>query len=166
MCSRTPKHSPGPLGTVTGSNLGATKELEEPAHAGNAGGKSIWFRWTATASGPWNFSTFDSGLDTTLAVYTGSSVGALTPIASNDDAGGGTNSSLSLIVVQGTIYRIAVDGYNADDANPGNAHAGPVTLHWSPISAPPTVNNFSPPSGSVGSRVTIAGSNFAGATSR
>ena len=29
--------------TVTGSTVGATKEAGEPNHAGNRGGKSVWF---------------------------------------------------------------------------------------------------------------------------
>src|SRR5215470_4622860 len=33
-------------GSATGSNVGATKEAWEPLHAGNAGGKSVWWFWT------------------------------------------------------------------------------------------------------------------------
>ena len=36
---------------VTGSNSNATKQVGEPNHAGNAGGKSVWWRWTAPAAG-------------------------------------------------------------------------------------------------------------------
>ena len=33
------------------SNAGATKELGEPNHSGNPGGSSVWYSWTAPASG-------------------------------------------------------------------------------------------------------------------
>jgi hypothetical protein len=33
------------------SNAGATKELGEPDHSGNPGGSSVWYSWTAPASG-------------------------------------------------------------------------------------------------------------------
>src|SRR5256885_16260825 len=37
--------------TVTGSNAGASKEAGEPDHAGNPGGKSVWWTWTAPTNG-------------------------------------------------------------------------------------------------------------------
>ncbi len=42
----------GSAGTFSGYNIGATKESGEPAHAGNAGGHSVWYCWTAEVSGP------------------------------------------------------------------------------------------------------------------
>ena len=40
------------FGTSTGGSLEvATKQAGEPDHAGNAGGHSIWYRWTAPADG-------------------------------------------------------------------------------------------------------------------
>src|SRR5213593_4436723 len=37
----------GTSGSITGTNVEATKEAGEPNHAGNAGGKSVWYSWTA-----------------------------------------------------------------------------------------------------------------------
>src|SRR6266542_1008391 len=37
----------GLTNTVTGSNVNATSEPGEPNHAGNSGGKSVWWTWTA-----------------------------------------------------------------------------------------------------------------------
>ena len=117
----------GASGTVVDNNTAATVEASEPFHAGNAGGKSLWYRWTAPNSGPIQFDTAGSTFDTLLAVYTGSSVGALTAVASNDDAQSGTLSSLvTFTAVAGTAYRIAVDGYSDGDT----AESGAVTLHW------------------------------------
>ncbi|NOS72122.1 MAG: hypothetical protein HOP33_19625 [Verrucomicrobia bacterium] len=39
------------------SNLGATSEINEPDHLGNPGGSSVWFSWTAPASGRVTLST-------------------------------------------------------------------------------------------------------------
>ena len=99
----------GPNGTVTGTNVGANKQTGEPNHAGLPGGKSVWYRWTAPAAGAVSFDTFGSGFDTVLAVYTGTTVGALTPVASNNDSGG-PQSKVTFTAAAGVIYRIAVDG--------------------------------------------------------
>jgi hypothetical protein len=93
----------------------ATKEAGEPDHAGNAGGKSVWYRFTPATSGPVTVDTCDAALDTLLAVYTGSSVGTLTEVASNDDTagcGGGTGSRVTFSATAGTTSRLAVDGKN------------------------------------------------------
>ncbi len=90
----------------------ATKEPDEPEHAGNAGGKSIWFAWTVPFNGHAVVDTIGSEIDTILAVYTGASVGALTLVAADDDgANFKRNSRLVFPVTAGTAYRIAVDGY-------------------------------------------------------
>ena len=102
--------------TATGASKGATKEAGEPNHGGNAGGKSVWWTWTATASGTLTIDTAGSNFDTLLGVYTGSSVSGLTlvPGGSNDDnpAGGTTTSKVTIQVTAGTTYQIAVDGYD------------------------------------------------------
>jgi hypothetical protein len=97
--------------TLSGfSNAGATKEPGEPAHAGDLGGKSVWWKWTAPASGTFQLETTGSPLDTLLAVYTGSSVGSLSLVASNDNFSGST-SLVTFSAVAGTEYRFAVDGW-------------------------------------------------------
>ena len=56
--------------SITRTNVGATKETLEPDHAGNQGGRSVWFRWVAPSSGTVLFSTnrSTSQIDTLLAV--------------------------------------------------------------------------------------------------
>ncbi len=109
--------------SLSGTNVGATKEAGEPNHANNAGGESVWYKWTAPSNGKMTVDTRGSTtasntmLDTTLGVYTGSSVGGLTQIGTgNDDedpAGGISTSKFGpFTVTAGTTYRIAVDGYN------------------------------------------------------
>ena len=102
---------------ASGYNIGATKEAGEPNHAFNAGGKSVWWSWTAPKTGAVNivtngsYGSFSSNFDTTLAVYTGSAVNALTLVASNDDFLS-PQSSVTFQAIAGTEYQIAVDGYN------------------------------------------------------
>jgi hypothetical protein len=99
------------------SSTGASKETGEPNHAGNFGGKSLWWTWTAPASGPVKITTAGSDFRNMLAVYTGAAVNALTIVASNL-AGFGTNtSSVTFNATTGTTYQIAVDGYNGASGN-------------------------------------------------
>ncbi|HEY9282283.1 MAG TPA: NF038122 family metalloprotease [Pyrinomonadaceae bacterium] len=137
---------PGASGRVTGTNRGATKEVGEPSHSddGNPGGKSVWYTWTAPATGPVNFNTGPgegggaaSNFDTLLAAYTGSSVNGLTSLAKNDDVDSGNvrTSSITFNATAGTTYRIAVDGWNADD--------GTIFLNWSQSGGTPTTVQFS-----------------------
>ena len=101
---------------TTGRNIGATKESGEPSHAGNAGGASVWWYWTAPSNGQITIDTFGSNFDTLLAVYTGSSVGSLTLIASNDDSDS-PQSQVTFTTISGTTYRIAVDGHDGAAGN-------------------------------------------------
>lgn len=109
-------------GQAAGTNVNATKEAGEPNHAGISGGKSVWWSWTAPASGSVTINTAGSSFDTVLGVYTGTSVSALTAVASNDDVSGARTSSVTFNAVAGTIYRIAVDGFAAA--------SGSITLSW------------------------------------
>jgi len=95
---------------VSGVNSNATKEFSEPNHGGNAGGKSVWWTWTAPFSGRATLSTSGSNFDTLLAVYTGAAVNSLTTINSNDNDGTNASSRLAFNCVAGTAYPIAIDG--------------------------------------------------------
>lgn len=97
---------------TTGWNYNATAESGEPSHAGQVGGRSVWWNWVAPGNGTLVLSTQGSGVDTLLAVYTGTAVNALTQIAANDNGAGlgGGASSLNTTVTAGTTYRIAIDG--------------------------------------------------------
>jgi hypothetical protein len=119
----------GASGQIPGSNVGASKESAEPEHAANDGGASVWWRWTAPANGAVTMDTLLSYIDTLLAVYTGDSVGALTEVASNDDALPYAifQSYVQFEAVAGTTYHIAVDGYY--DSLFG-LDAGEIILTW------------------------------------
>ncbi len=101
---------PGATGRVNGTNLRASAESGEPNHASASTPiESVWFRWTAPSDGVISFNTYGSSLDTTLAAYTGTAVGALTARAANNDTGG-VQSFISTPVVSGQQLSIAVDG--------------------------------------------------------
>jgi hypothetical protein len=101
----------GTSASAHGSNVSFTKEPGEPWHAGNPGGKSIWWTWTAPVNGPVSIDTGGTPFLTLLAIYTGNSVSNLTSIASNKDLTGGTNR-VTFNAVMNTSYYIAVDGYD------------------------------------------------------
>ena len=103
----------GDVNTARSSIQFSTLQPGEPAHAlatGTTG--SLWWSWTAPANaGKLTLTTAGSGFDTVLAVYTGTSLESLAPIASNDDAAAdATTSRLTLDVTPGTTYTIAVAG--------------------------------------------------------
>ncbi|MBI5766901.1 MAG: IPT/TIG domain-containing protein [Verrucomicrobia bacterium] len=100
----------GASASATAVSADATKEAGEPNHAGNAGGKSLWWKWTAPKTGVVALSTIGSTFDTLLAVYTGTAVGSLTVVASDDNSGPANTSKLTFNATAGTTYRIAVDG--------------------------------------------------------
>jgi hypothetical protein len=100
-----------------GKNVGATRESGEPAHGGVTGGRSVWWSWKATSTGPVTISTAGSSFDTTLGVYRGAAVNRLTRVASNDDENFYRDiytSKLTFNAVAGTTYQIAVDGYEGE----------------------------------------------------
>ena len=100
--------------TASGTNVLATAEPGEPNHAESSTPiESIWWSWEApSGDGLVTFTTAGSDFDTTLAVYTGTSVDNLTLVAFDDDSGPGGTSSLTFEVVPGTVYSVSVDGYS------------------------------------------------------
>ncbi|MEG3972210.1 DUF4347 domain-containing protein [Microcoleus sp. T2B6] len=118
----------------TGLNVNGTKQTGELNHAGNSGGKSIWWSWTAPSSGAVTVSTAGSSFDTLLGVYTGGSVSSLTTVASNNnDPAGGQTSRVNFTATAGTTYKIAVDGFGGS--------SGYINLNLSPgVNRPPVLN--------------------------
>jgi subtilisin family serine protease len=113
----------------TENNTTASKEPGEPNHAGNIGGRSLWWRWTPQSSGPFSISTIGSSIDTVLAVYLADSLANLALVSENDDAQSGQRGSLvSVSAIAGQTYHIAIDGFNGD--------AGQIRLGISPLLSP------------------------------
>ena len=142
----------GCSGSVNGTNFNATKEAGEPTHVSGAGSRSVWYQWQAPPNSSVTITTAGSTYDTVLAVYTGTSVNALgTAVASNDDVGGtphDVTSTVTFTANAGTIYRIAVDGFN----NGGSGgDMGPIKLNWNQSSCTPPANTVQ----FVGSTITV-----------
>ena len=119
---------PGPTKSISGTNVGATAEPGEPQHvAGVTPTHSVWYTWTAPATGHVVFRTQGSNFDTVLAAYQGDSLSRSLPVASNDDTplpdGSVRQSQIRFGVRGGDVYRIVVDGFNA-------ASVGQVKLSW------------------------------------
>ncbi len=102
----------GVAATVVGNNRGATAEKGEPPHDGTKARSSVWYEWKAPQAGRLELSTRGSGFDTVLSVYRAASdVTGLALLARNDDDPDEAPASLiSLEVVQGKTYEIALDG--------------------------------------------------------
>jgi hypothetical protein len=133
----------GDEGLVVASNRNAGVEPGEPAHAGDAGGKSLWWKLAPAASGIATVHTAGSGFDTLLAVYTGDDLTALAPVTADDNGASDLTSWVRFTVLPGQEYQIAVDGHGAA--------SGPVFLEWSLSPGCPTPREPtrpSPPDGS------------------
>jgi hypothetical protein len=109
--------------TLTGTNaafgytFGATKEVSEPDHAFIFGGHSVWWSWTAPAAGNYRLSVIATNIGSPVvaAVYTGTSVDALTSVMNGSGQSftvGNANVSVvsfAFTAVAGTTYALAVD---------------------------------------------------------
>lgn len=140
------------------NNTGATKQAREPNHAGDAGGASIWYRWTPSFTGLASVDTSGSSIDTLLASYVSGDITSIHLAASDDDATSSTQTSrICFPVTPNTEFHIAVDGYAGE--------SGPITLHWGPQTdsalcpiTPPTITGPNPPK--VGDQLTFGGGSF------
>jgi uncharacterized repeat protein (TIGR01451 family) len=116
----------GSNGSFVDNNNSTTGETGEPLTLGGGTLNTQWYSWTATTSGFVSFGTCNpagsslTNFDTTLGVYTGNAVNALTQIGFNDDTTGcnstvdaNYSSQVSFNAVAGTVYRIQVDGYGS-----------------------------------------------------
>jgi Ca2+-binding RTX toxin-like protein len=119
----------GSSGNTAGTTVFATDETGEPARRHN----TVWYKWTAPATGHVRFdawrlrdATWD-WVDTVLIVHTGASVPNLKVVARNDNwfrtPLPGFGSAVSFRAVAGTTYSISVDTY-------GSHSWGPFGLRW------------------------------------
>jgi hypothetical protein len=121
----------GCSGSVTGTNISATKETGEPNNpASPTSTKSVWYQWTAPSTGSVTIDTHGSEFDTILTIYTGNSLSGLSQVTFNDDTTSGSDvtSTVTFNATQGTVYRINVNGY--DNSGDGG-DTGSIKLNWS-----------------------------------
>jgi len=140
--------------SLKASSSVATRESSEPAHAGQTAAKSLWWEWTAVGNGRLQVSTKGSSFDTVLAVYTGSSLASLTPVASNDNVATSVNySQVDFTTARGTTYYFAVDGKSGA--------SGEVILNGTGTSlAGPSNDTFTSATSVSGVTWAVSGSNF------
>jgi len=132
----------GNTATVFANNVFATKEPGEPNHAGNAGGKSVWWKWTSPGEGIVQINTQNSQLTPLLAAYTGTNITNLVSVASDNGANEVDFARVKFIAHTGVEYEIAVDGYNVG----GVVSAGNIQLNFTftPDTTPAKVTISSP----------------------
>lgn len=98
------------------ATLYSTGEPGEPSHAGagasGSASKSVWYNFTPGSDGKYSFTLY-ADYCTAIAIYTGSSIGVLTEVASNDESSSG-ESGVTATLTAGTLYRVAVDGCNGE----------------------------------------------------
>ncbi len=140
---------PDPLDSynLAGTNINASRESGEPAHADVVSGHSIWWRWTPAASHVVRVDTRGSNFDTVLAVYAGTTLGQLTAIGSNDDIESPEDnpgpsrlrtSEVEFTAIAGTTYQFAVDGWGDAERFPaGSTGQVNFSVHLNQSLVPP-----------------------------
>ena len=115
--------------STTGYNSQATLEVGEPLNPPGSGGHSVWWEWVPDTSGNFSISTSGSSFDTTLAVYSGTSLSDLVLLDADDDALG-LQSGVRFDAIAGESYFIQVNGYaywtGNIQLNYGNFYIGPL----------------------------------------
>ncbi|MCX6924825.1 MAG: hypothetical protein NT154_16680, partial [Verrucomicrobia bacterium] len=142
--------------TLRGTNVSASKEMGEPNHAGVAGGQSVWWTWTAPASG-WTTFKSSGNFSMLLGVYTGDSVAALTGVASGQGDSWGNPAVAGFNATAGTAYQIAVDGATLSD------YSDFIELNVV-LQPPPTNDNFATSTVLTGTNVVLYGASNLSAT--
>ena len=108
-------------GTTTSRVTGATSQPGEPSHAGLAASASVWWSWQAPGTGPVTWRTDSAPSSSVLAVYTGTNLNALTPVATQADPSGKRFNAIA-----GTRYQMVLNSPEAAALT----HTVPVTLFW------------------------------------
>ena len=130
--------------TLNANNTFASKEAGEPNHAGNAGGHSLWWSWTAPSNGIVTLNDTGSSFQTLLAVYTGNVLTNLTQVTASSggsDGRGGTTTHVSFKVSPGETVAIAADGFS------GFSGTMVLNFNFTLDTTPPKVVISSPASG-------------------
>lgn len=98
---------------ATGTNVDATPESGENISP-FAAGKSIWFEWEAAGTGWTTIGACESNFRAVIGIFTGTSLGSLTKVASGNGAEGpqlcGGEREYTFKAEAGTRYLIGVDG--------------------------------------------------------
>jgi hypothetical protein len=116
----------GVEGSVSGSNVNATQEWNEP-YSPVRGGVSVWYTWTAERNGPVTFSAASNDFGPTVSVFLGDAPDHVVLL------GSGVGSA-SFDATQGSTYRVMVDGENGG--------TGAFTLSWAYAATGAPANDY------------------------
>ncbi|MFM8418502.1 MAG: immunoglobulin domain-containing protein, partial [Verrucomicrobiota bacterium] len=99
-----------------GSNASATAEAGEPSASGPTSNiwNTVWWKWTAPASGEVSIDTVGSNFDTVLWIYAGGVLGNVAQIGVDDDGATAKTSRVTFVAQAGVEYAIRVDGYHGE----------------------------------------------------
>lgn len=141
------------------NNQLASLDPDEPDIRGRRK-QTVWWQWTAPATGRVTLDTLDSETRTTITVYAGNPetqppFADLDPIADNDDVPNSYQSRLGFQTEAGRTYQIVVDGDIANNLGEGNIV---LRLDFAPNTAPAAV----PGADDFARRPTLSGFNTAG----
>lgn len=117
----------GAVTQANGTNLEATEEAGENLQ-NDLFGATVWWSWTAAANGWVKVDTENSTFDTVVQVSTGTTLAGQTVIGFNDQGPQRQTpdtSSVTFLAAQGTVYNIAVGGWDFA----GDPDMGSVTVH-------------------------------------
>jgi hypothetical protein len=141
---------------TTGYLRGGTREQGESlsgelSHATS----TVWWSWTAPASGHAMISTLGNNVDTRLAVYTGSTLESLNLLTTDEGSSSNPTSHVEFAIAAGTAYQIVVGG--------NGWSSGQIQLHISLVPAPLATITVQASPSSAGT-VTGGGSYMVGST--
>ncbi len=114
-----------------GSDQNATLEATEPAHAGWGPGKSVWWTWTAPASGIMAIEVTNYVGNQVFAVYNGNLLGSLSEVTNRVWFSGPLAASMP--VSTSNIFQIAVAGVS------GSSGDFKLKLHFKEVNFPPKI---------------------------
>ncbi|MGB0119924.1 MAG: hypothetical protein WBP55_03085 [Solirubrobacterales bacterium] len=104
--------------SVTGTTVDADYESGEPAHTFGYGDQSpsVWYRWTAPSGEPAIFSACSTLEPVQLAVYSGTLLNELKPVAQASEGcpDGTVGGRLAVAPVAGQVYMLAVASLDRD----------------------------------------------------
>lgn len=106
-------------GQLGADNTGATRQLLEPDHCGQATGRSLWWQWQAPVARTVSFALASNQMEAVLAVYHGDQLDQLSELGCTTQPATG----LELAGAPGQYWQIAVDGIDRSE--------GAFELSWS-----------------------------------
>ena len=121
--------------TVTGSSVNATMQPGEPTYHGI---NSIWWKFVAPTDGriiidtEGSMAQNGSALDTTLGIYTGKTVSALTYAGGDTNSGAGFWSKMAFYATKGTTYYVAVGAFDFSSLGP-EYEQGSIRVNFSAV---------------------------------